>query len=96
MKDLNGGAGAATQTSFAAGDAIANDGLSEPVSTDTGIAVLDAEGDGWPADLTRRLRVLLHTVPLDGMRRGDAIRDAGKITPPLRPRASVTRFHGET
>jgi len=32
--------------------------------------------DGWPADLTRRLRVLLHTLPLDGLRRGDAIRDA--------------------
>jgi hypothetical protein len=30
---------------------------------------------GWPADLTRRLRVLLHTLPLDGMRRADAMRD---------------------
>jgi hypothetical protein len=35
----------------------------------------DAE-DGWPADLTRRLRVLLHTLPLDGIRRGDTLRDA--------------------
>lgn len=33
-------------------------------------------GEGWPADLTRRLRVLLHTSPLDGLRRSDAIRDA--------------------
>jgi hypothetical protein len=32
--------------------------------------------DAWPVDLTRRLRVLLHTLPLDGMRRGDALRDA--------------------
>jgi hypothetical protein len=31
--------------------------------------------DAWPADLTRRLRVLLHTLPLDGMRRGDSLRD---------------------
>lgn len=30
---------------------------------------------GWPPDLTRRLRVLLHTLPLDAMRRGDAMRD---------------------
>jgi len=35
----------------------------------------DSVGNGWPADLTRRLRVLLHTLPLDGMRRSDAIRD---------------------
>jgi hypothetical protein len=32
-------------------------------------------GEVWPADLTRRLRVLLHTFPLDGLRRSDAIRD---------------------
>jgi hypothetical protein len=32
--------------------------------------------DAWPADLTRRLRVLLHTLPLDGVRRSDAMRDA--------------------
>jgi hypothetical protein len=36
----------------------------------------DAVGESWPADLTRRLRVLLHTSPLDGLRRSDAIRDA--------------------
>lgn len=36
----------------------------------------DSLRDGWPADLTRRLRVLLHTLPLDGMRRSDAMRDA--------------------
>lgn len=39
-----------------------------------------ADGDAtpraeWPNDLTRRLRVLLHTLPLDGIRRGDAVRD---------------------
>jgi hypothetical protein len=60
---------------FAARDAIDADSKSEPVSVDPGTAVVDAYGDGWPADLTRRLRVLLHTLPLDGMRRGDAIRD---------------------
>ena len=32
-------------------------------------------GDAWPVDLTRRLRVLLHTLPLDSMRRSDATRD---------------------
>jgi hypothetical protein len=39
-------------------------------------AVFVPNPDGWPTDLTRRLRVLLHTLPLDGMRRGDAMRDA--------------------
>lgn len=33
-------------------------------------------GESWPVDLTRRLRVLLHTLPLDSLRRSDAIRDA--------------------
>lgn len=40
------------------------------------LGAADSIGDAWPVDLTRRLRVLLHTLPLDGMRRGDAIRDA--------------------
>lgn len=35
----------------------------------------DASVSSWPADLTRRLRVLLHTLPLDSLRRSDAIRD---------------------
>jgi len=39
-------------------------------------AIIAVADDEWPADLTRRLRVLLHTLPLDGMRRGDAMRDA--------------------
>ncbi len=39
-------------------------------------APADSLSDGWPPDLTRRLRVLLHTLPLDGMRRADTIRDA--------------------
>lgn len=39
-------------------------------------ASADAVDERWPADLTRRLRVLLHTLPLDGLRRSDAIRDA--------------------
>ena len=42
----------------------------------TEVTTPDSNGDAWPVDLTRRLRVLLHTLPLDGMRRGDAIRDA--------------------
>lgn len=29
----------------------------------------------WPPELTQRLRVLLHTFPVDGIRRSDAIRD---------------------
>jgi hypothetical protein len=40
------------------------------------VAAANSMGDGWPIDLTRRLRVLLHTLPLDGMRRSDAIRDS--------------------
>lgn len=47
--------------------------MASPVS---GLAVDDTVGDGWPVDLTRRLRVLLHTMPLHDLRRGDAIRDA--------------------
>jgi hypothetical protein len=71
------GGGAATQTGFgfAALDRIdrieTNEG--EVASPASGTASVD---ETWPADLTRRLRVLLHTLPLDGMRRGDAIRDA--------------------
>lgn len=38
-------------------------------------AAVDPTIEHWPADLTRRLRVLLHTLPLDGLRRSDAIRD---------------------
>lgn len=35
-----------------------------------------AEGaQEWPAELTRRLRVLLHTIPFDALRRSDALRD---------------------
>lgn len=30
----------------------------------------------WPVELTRRLRVLLHTSPLSALRRGDTLRDA--------------------
>lgn len=30
----------------------------------------------WPAELTHRLRVMLHTAPLDTLRRGDSMRDA--------------------
>jgi hypothetical protein len=47
--------------------------LTEPAA---GLTAAESVGDAWPIDLTRRLRVLLHTLPLDGMRRGDAIRDA--------------------
>lgn len=41
------------------------------------LAAAASTGGAWPLDLTRRLRVLLHTLPLDGLRRGDAMRDAG-------------------
>jgi hypothetical protein len=36
---------------------------------------LDEFRDIWPPELTRRLRVLLHTLPLDALRRGDAMRE---------------------
>ncbi|MEZ4442347.1 MAG: hypothetical protein R3B72_24855 [Polyangiaceae bacterium] len=51
---------------------------SEPRAADPAseLATANPIGDAWPVDLTRRLRVLLHTLPLDGMRRSDAIRDA--------------------
>ena len=39
------------------------------------IGVRNDHVDIWPIELTRRLRVLLHTVPLDALRRGDATRD---------------------
>lgn len=45
------------------------DNVSQPGST-------VSLSDGWPSDLTRRLRVLLHTLPLDGLRRSEALRDA--------------------
>lgn len=35
-----------------------------------------SDADVWTRELTRRLRVFLHTLPLDGIRRSDAIRDA--------------------
>src|SRR5687768_9322643 len=39
-------------------------------------SALYSDSDVWTRELTRRLRVLLHTVPLDGIRRSDTIRDA--------------------
>lgn len=51
-----------------------------PLATETNhasdLTPADSIGNGWPPDLTRRLRVLMHTLPLNGMRRSDAIRDA--------------------
>lgn len=47
-------------------------GLTDPGS---GPEPAGSIGGAWPSDLTRRLRVLLHTLPLDGMRRSDANRD---------------------
>jgi hypothetical protein len=62
-------------------------GFASPEATDADGAVTherriagsrgtDEHTSGWPPGLTRRLRVLLHTLPLDGMRRGDAVRDS--------------------
>lgn len=48
----------------------------EPTDPASEPAPADWIGAGWPPDLTRRLRVLLHTLPLDGLRRSDAMRDA--------------------
>lgn len=50
---------------------------SEPLANERVPSTTNAEitDSNWPVDLTRRLRVLLHTVPLDAMRRGDAVRD---------------------
>jgi tetratricopeptide (TPR) repeat protein len=39
------------------------------------VAEAPREAGPWPADVTRRLRVLLHTAPLAVLRRGDALRD---------------------
>ena len=62
------------------GFAFASDGQTEVTPDGVDDAAEHAAGttvgEGWPADLTRRLRVLLHTLPLDGLRRSDAIRDA--------------------
>lgn len=69
------GSGSAEQAGF---DFAALDGVDpEPAgATDrTSEPPAVVPGDGWPADLTRRLRVLLHTLPLDTMRRADAQRD---------------------
>jgi len=65
------------QSSFA----WASDDRGEPVGAEpTGLASEPAPADwigaDWSPDLTRRLRVLLHTLPLDGLRRSDAMRDA--------------------
>ncbi|HSF23250.1 MAG TPA: hypothetical protein VLE20_03410, partial [Blastocatellia bacterium] len=75
MKDQNSRARTTVQTGFGftARDASGTGGSSESFSVQP--AITDFYGDGWSADLTRRLRVLLHTLPLDGMRRSDAIRD---------------------
>lgn len=49
---------------------------SATASEDTGAGrhLDDLAGELWPSELTRRLRVLLHTVPLDAVRRGDSLR----------------------
>jgi hypothetical protein len=78
VSDQDGAGRSASQTGFgfAAHDAIGADAFTDLAPPAPGPAPGGAFGDGWPADLTRRLRVLLHTLPLDGLRRGDAIRDA--------------------
>ncbi len=50
--------------------------VSASPSEDAGVAQRrdDLAGELWPEELTRRLRVLLHTVPLDAVRRGDSLR----------------------
>src|SRR5262245_36406574 len=40
-----------------------------------GTSPLYSDVDVWTRELTRRLRVLLHTLPLDAIRRSDAVRD---------------------
>src|SRR5262249_33060243 len=61
------------------GDADRQEGLdfaADERTESVGSEPADTMSEGWPRDLTRRLRVLLHTSPLDGLRRSDAIRDA--------------------
>lgn len=50
-------------------------GSPEPPSG-TGTSPLYSDADVWTRELTRRLRVLLHTLPLDAIRRSDAARDS--------------------
>jgi hypothetical protein len=42
---------------------------------DTEIRAGPVSPESWPVELTRRLRVLLHTLPFEALRRGDALRD---------------------
>jgi hypothetical protein len=67
-----------TDPSAQSGFEIASSGHAEPHGAEAvGLgSETPADFDSWPVDLTRRLRVLLHTQPLDGMRRSDAMRDA--------------------
>lgn len=68
----------ALQEQAAFGFATLDRAESEQVAGDdprSGTPPAEPAGGGWPADLTRRLRVLLHTLPLDGVRRADANRD---------------------
>lgn len=64
------------QQGFAFASDDRREAAADNVDNAPGPAAGDPVGEGWPADLTRRLRVLLHTLPLDGLRRSDAIRDA--------------------
>lgn len=47
-----------------------------PTIMSTILAASNSIGEGWPADLVRRLHVLLHALSLDSLRRSDAMRDA--------------------
>jgi hypothetical protein len=72
-------------------DAAAEPGVLPVVNPQPGSPAADSVPDGappahalapkldgavaWPPELTRRLRVLLHTLPLDALRRSDSMRD---------------------
>jgi len=61
---------------FAEGNqSVASDTPTAPTLPAVDPGALSSHVEIWPLELTRRLRVLLHTLPLDALRRGDATRD---------------------
>ena len=79
MKDQDSRAAArAEQSDFGfrkRDEAVSSESPSAPIMPTRDTDVRNVNVDIWPVELTRRLRVLLHTLPLDALRRGDATRD---------------------
>jgi len=64
-----------TDSDFARWDAIGSVGVLEPVVGARGPGGAGVNGDGWSSDLTRRVRVLIHKLPLDRMARLEIVRE---------------------